>query len=38
LAANVFTGDEEVFAFDRTKSRLTEMQSPEYWQQWEKHG
>ncbi|CAH0552613.1 unnamed protein product [Brassicogethes aeneus] len=29
--ANVFTGDEEIFAFDRTKSRLTEMQSEDYW-------
>ncbi|XP_050520384.1 putative ATPase N2B [Daktulosphaira vitifoliae] len=30
--ANVFTGDEEIFAFDRTISRITEMQSNEYWQ------
>ncbi|XP_050441880.1 putative ATPase N2B [Adelges cooleyi] len=29
--ANVFTGDEEIFAFDRTVSRLTEMQSDVYW-------
>jgi len=29
--ANVFTGDEEIFAFDRTVSRLMEMQSTEYW-------
>lgn len=35
-AANVFTGDEEVFAFQRTVSRLAEMQSSEYWQQWDK--
>jgi len=29
-AANVFSGDEEVFAFDRTVSRLMEMQSADY--------
>lgn len=29
--ANVFTGDEEIFAFDRTVSRLMEMQSSDYW-------
>lgn len=29
--ANVFTGDEEIFAFDRTLSRLSEMQTEEYW-------
>ncbi|XP_018318592.1 putative ATPase N2B isoform X1 [Agrilus planipennis] len=29
--ANVFTGDEEIFAFDRTSSRLAEMQTKEYW-------
>uniref|UniRef100_A0A2S2R1U5 Putative ATPase N2B n=1 Tax=Sipha flava TaxID=143950 RepID=A0A2S2R1U5_9HEMI len=29
--ANVFTGDEEIFAFDRTISRLMEMQSSDYW-------
>uniref|UniRef100_T1GVJ3 ATPase N2B n=1 Tax=Megaselia scalaris TaxID=36166 RepID=T1GVJ3_MEGSC len=34
---SVFTGEEEVFAFDRTMSRLFEMQSKEYWEQWEKH-
>lgn len=27
----IFTGEEEVFAFQRTVSRLTEMQSEEYW-------
>lgn len=32
--ANVFSGDEESFAFDRTVSRLAEMQSPAYWQMW----
>lgn len=35
--SNIFTGDEEMFAFDRTISRLSEMQTSEYWTQWEKH-
>lgn len=35
--ANVFTGDEEIFAFERTVSRLAEMQTQEYWDMWEKH-
>ncbi|XP_066990997.2 putative ATPase N2B [Anabrus simplex] len=35
-SANIFTGDEEIFAFDRTVSRLSEMQTKEYWQQWDK--
>lgn len=35
--SNIFTGEEELFAFDRTVSRLAEMQTPEYWTQWEKH-
>lgn len=30
--ANVFTGEEELFAFDRTLSRLNEMQTLEYWE------
>lgn len=30
-SASIFTGDEEVFAFDRTLSRLTEMRTQEYW-------
>lgn len=34
--ANVFSGDEEAFAFDRTVSRLSEMQSETYWAQWSK--
>ena len=29
--ANVFTGDEELFALQRTVSRLREMQTEEYW-------
>ncbi|XP_063299601.1 AFG1-like ATPase [Pelobates fuscus] len=28
---SVFTGEEEVFAFNRTLSRLTEMQTEKYW-------
>ncbi|KHJ75487.1 hypothetical protein OESDEN_24897 [Oesophagostomum dentatum] len=30
-AASVFTGEEEAFAFDRTVSRLYEMQKSQYW-------
>ena len=30
-SASIFTGEEELFAFERTISRLTEMQSEEYW-------
>ncbi|XP_064628537.1 AFG1-like ATPase [Lineus longissimus] len=29
--ASIFTGEEELFAFDRTISRLMEMQTEEYW-------
>ena len=29
--ASIFTGEEELFAFERTVSRLAEMQSEEYW-------
>ena len=29
--ASIFTGEEELFAFDRTVSRLKEMQTQEYW-------
>lgn len=36
-SSTVFTGEEEIFAFDRTVSRLSEMQSKDYWDQWEKH-
>ncbi|KAK5650135.1 hypothetical protein RI129_001164 [Pyrocoelia pectoralis] len=35
-SASIFTGDEEIFAFDRTLSRLTEMQTQEYWDKFEK--
>lgn len=35
--ANIFTGEEELFAFDRTVSRLAEMQTEDYWNEWEKH-
>ncbi|XP_075233721.1 putative ATPase N2B [Lycorma delicatula] len=35
-ASNLFTGDEELFAFDRTISRLSEMQTKEYWEMWDK--
>ncbi|XP_077862617.1 AFG1-like ATPase [Saccoglossus kowalevskii] len=30
--SSVFTGEEEVFAFERTVSRLVEMQTAEYWE------
>ena len=30
-AASLFSGEEEVFAFDRTISRVAEMQTDEYW-------
>lgn len=35
--ANVFTGEEELFAFDRVISRLSEMQTQEYWSANERH-
>ncbi|XP_022089927.1 AFG1-like ATPase isoform X2 [Acanthaster planci] len=31
ISASIFTGEEELFAFERTISRLTEMQTEEYW-------
>lgn len=34
-AASIFTGEEELFAYDRTVSRLSEMQTQEYWKMWE---
>lgn len=36
-SSNIFTGEEELFASERTVSRLAEMQSAEYWSLWEKH-
>lgn len=36
-SASIFTGYEEIFAFDRTVSRLSEMQTSEYWEQWESY-
>ncbi|KOC70719.1 Putative ATPase N2B [Habropoda laboriosa] len=33
--SNLFTGEEELFAFDRTISRLSEMQTTQYWEQWQ---
>ncbi|KAH8320599.1 hypothetical protein KR067_005754 [Drosophila pandora] len=36
-SSSVFTGEEELFAYDRTLSRLYEMQKREYWEQWAKH-
>ncbi|KAL1131770.1 hypothetical protein AAG570_011383 [Ranatra chinensis] len=35
-SSNIFTGEEEIFAFDRTISRLAEMQTEDYWKQWDK--
>jgi len=29
--ASIFSGEEELFAFDRTLSRISEMQTQEYW-------
>ncbi|KAI5702613.1 hypothetical protein M8J75_002149 [Diaphorina citri] len=31
LKSNIFTGEEELFAFERTMSRISEMQTSEYW-------
>ena len=31
VEASIFTGEEEVFAFERTISRLQEMQGDDYW-------
>lgn len=31
MKANVFSGEEELFAYDRTISRLYEMRTPAYW-------
>ena len=35
--ASIFTGEEELFAFERTVSRLTEMQTEDYWQSSRSH-
>ena len=31
ISSAIFTGEEEIFAFERTISRLTEMQTEQYW-------
>ncbi|KAM7308834.1 putative ATPase N2B isoform X2 [Ixodes scapularis] len=36
-SASIFSGEEEMFAFDRTVSRLSEMQTENYWNQASKH-
>jgi len=36
MDAGVFSGDEELFAFERTQSRLTEMQTKDYQKKWSK--
>jgi protein AFG1 len=37
LDSGVFSGEEELFAFDRTVSRLTEMQTKDYWKKWKSY-
>jgi len=37
LESGVFSGEEELFAFDRTVSRLTEMQTKDYWKKWKSY-
>lgn len=37
MDVSVFSGEEELFAFDRTVSRLTEMQTKDYWKKWKHH-
>ncbi|KAK8732847.1 hypothetical protein OTU49_006960 [Cherax quadricarinatus] len=34
-AMNIFTGEEEMFAFDRAVSRLSQMMTQEYWREYE---
>ena len=34
--SSIFTGEEEMFAWDRTVSRLTEMQTAQYWMERDK--
>ena len=36
-SSGVFSGEEELFAFDRTVSRLTEMQTKDYWKKWKSY-
>lgn len=35
--AAIFTGEEEMFAVDRSLSRIMEMQTDEYWEKWSKN-
>ena len=35
--SGVFSGEEELVAFDRTVSRLTEMQTKDYWKKWKSY-
>lgn len=35
---SMFTGEEEIFAFQRTISRLTEMQTEQYWNEGDRSG
>ena len=37
IFSGVFSGEEELFAFDRTVSRLTEMQTKDYWKKWKSY-
>ncbi len=37
LDTSIFSGEEELFAFDRTVSRMTEMQTKDYWKKWKHH-
>ena len=37
FSSGVFSGEEELFAFDRTVSRLTEMQTKDYWKKWKSY-
>ena len=34
LDGRVFSKEEEILAFDRTISHLTEMQTKDYWKKW----
>jgi len=37
VESGLFSGEEELFAFDRTVSRLAEMQTKDYWMKWRSH-